>query len=72
MTSQSRFVIKTIIHLITIYLGIEGKGDVDGSMVAEMFERHEYDAIARYCMSDVRRTRLVHQKMLIAMGGGYE
>jgi len=53
-------------------LGIEGKGDVDGSMVAEMFERHEYDAIARYCMSDVRRTRLVHQKMLIAMGGGYE
>lgn len=49
-------------------LGIKGKHDVDGSMVAGMFERGEYDAIAGYCMDDVDMVRAVHRKMLVAMG----
>lgn len=49
-------------------LGVQGKGDVDGSMVAGMFERGEYDAIAEYCMDDVERVRAIHRKMLVALG----
>ena len=49
-------------------LGVQGKGDVDGSMVASMFERGEYDAIAEYCMDDVERVRSIHRKMLVALG----
>lgn len=49
-------------------LGVQGKGDVDGSMVASMFERGEYDAIAEYCMDDVERVRAIHRKMLVALG----
>jgi len=49
-------------------LRIEGKTGVDGSMVAGMWERGEYDAIAEYCRGDVERVRQVHRKMLVAMG----
>lgn len=49
-------------------LRIEGKTGVDGSMVAGMWERGEYDAIAAYCRADVERVRNVHRKMLVAMG----
>lgn len=49
-------------------LRIEGKTGVDGSMVAGMWERGEYDAIASYCRDDVARVRNVHRKMLLAMG----
>lgn len=49
-------------------LGVRGKGNMDGSMVADMFERGEYDDIADYCIGDVERVRSVHQKMLVALG----
>ena len=49
-------------------LRIEGKTGVDGSMVAGMWERGEYEAIASYCRDDVERVRNVHRKMLVAMG----
>ena len=49
-------------------LGVAGKSDVDGSMVAQMFLDGRYDDIADYNMDDIVRTRAVHQKMLIAMG----
>ena len=49
-------------------LRIEGKTGVDGSMVAGMWERGEYDAIASYCRDDVERVRNVHRKMLVALG----
>ena len=49
-------------------LGIPGKGDTDGSMVAGMWARCEYDAIASYCREDVERTRAIHRKMQIAFG----
>lgn len=49
-------------------LGVKGKGNMDGSMVAGMFERGEYDAIAEYCMDDVERVRAIHRKMLVSLG----
>lgn len=49
-------------------LGLSGKGNMDGSMIAGMFERGEFDAIADYCVGDVERVRQVHRKMLVAMG----
>jgi predicted PolB exonuclease-like 3'-5' exonuclease len=49
-------------------LGIPGKDGVDGSMVAGMWQRGEYDAIASYCRDDVDRVRSVHRKMQVAFG----
>jgi hypothetical protein len=49
-------------------LGIPGKDGVDGSMVAGMWQRGEYDAIASYCRDDVERVRNVHRKMQVAFG----
>lgn len=49
-------------------LGIPDKGEVDGSMVAGMWERGEHDAIAEYCRADVERTRAIHKRMMIAFG----
>lgn len=49
-------------------LGIPGKDGVDGSMVAGMWQREEYDAIASYCRDDVERVRNVHRKMQVAFG----
>ncbi len=47
-------------------LGIVGKEDFDGSMVAEAWANGEHETIARYCDDDVRRTRAIHQKFLAA------
>lgn len=47
-------------------LGIPGKGDFDGSMVAEAWANGEHDKIANYCADDVERTRAIHQKFLKA------
>lgn len=49
-------------------LGIEGKTGVDGSMVAGMWERGEYEAVSAYCRDDVERVRKVYRKMQIAYG----
>lgn len=49
-------------------LGIEGKGDVDGSMVAKMFVEGKHEEIAQYCRDDVERVRQVHKKMMAAFG----
>lgn len=49
-------------------MGIEGKGDVDGSMVAQMFKDGKHEDIARYCVSDVEKVRQVHRKMIAAFG----
>ena len=45
-------------------LGIPGKGDFDGSMVAEAWAKGEHEKIAEYCRADVERTRLIHRKFL--------
>lgn len=43
--------------------GIEGKGDVDGSMVYQMWKDGKFDEIAQYCKDDVELTRRVYKKM---------
>jgi 3'-5' exonuclease len=47
-------------------LGIEGKGDFDGSMVAEAWARGEHEKIAEYCPDDVRQVREIHKRFLIS------
>jgi len=49
-------------------LGLEGKGDVDGSMVAQMFADGKHEAISQYCKNDVAKTREIHRKMMVAFG----
>lgn len=49
-------------------LGIEGKGDFDGSMVAEAWVAGEHEKVASYCRADVERVRQIHRKMQIAYG----
>lgn len=53
---------------LCLALGIEGKGDVDGSMVAQMFADGKHEAIATYCARDVSKTREIHRKMMVAFG----
>lgn len=47
-------------------LGIEGKGDFDGSMVAEAWARGEHEKIMEYCPDDVRQVREIHKRFLIS------
>lgn len=47
-------------------LGIVGKEDFDGSMVAEAWAAGEHERIAFYCHDDVERTRAIHQRFLAA------
>lgn len=49
-------------------LGIPGKDDFDGSMVADAWAAGEHGKVAAYCRADVERVRLIHQKMQIAYG----
>ena len=45
-------------------LGIEGKGDFDGSMVGSAWLDGEHETIAAYCRDDVHRTREIHKRFL--------
>lgn len=49
-------------------MGLEGKGDIDGSMVAKLWADAEYTRISEYCMADVERVRAVHRRMQLAYG----
>ena len=44
--------------------GLDGKGNVDGSMVSGMWKRGEYQAIHEYNKQDVEMTRSVYQRMI--------
>jgi len=44
-------------------LGIEGKGDIDGSMVWDMYKRGEYQQIADYCADDVNIVQSIYSRM---------
>ena len=39
-----------------------GKGDFDGSMVAEAWAKGEHDKIAAYCRDDVETVRAIYRK----------
>lgn len=43
-------------------LGLSGKGDFDGSMVAAAWANGEHDRIAEYCRSDVETVRAIHRR----------
>lgn len=43
-------------------LGLSGKGDFDGSMVAAAWADGEHNRIAEYCRSDVETVRAIHRR----------
>lgn len=43
-------------------LGLAGKGDFDGSMVAEAWANGEHERISLYCRNDVETVRAIHRK----------
>lgn len=47
-------------------LGIEGKKDFDGSMIAEAWANGEHDKIAAYCSDDVEKVRAIWHKFQAA------
>lgn len=49
-------------------LGLEGKGDIDGSMVGQLWATGQRDRVAAYCRGDVERTRAIHKRMQVAFG----
>lgn len=53
---------------LCLALGMEGKGEIDGSMIGDLWAAGEHDKIASYCRADVERTRKIHQRMLVAYG----
>jgi hypothetical protein len=44
-------------------LGLDGKGEIDGSMVADLWAKGEIAKVRHYCRDDVRKVRAVAQKM---------
>lgn len=44
-------------------LGIAGKGDIDGSMVCALWQKGDYDAIAKYNAADVALTKAIYKKL---------
>ena len=44
-------------------LGIQGKSDIDGSMVYGMWKEGKFDEIAQYCADDVRMVRDVYKRI---------
>lgn len=53
---------------LCLALGLEGKGDIDGSMIGEMWGAGKHKEIAKYCRDDVNRTRAIHRRMQLAYG----
>jgi DNA polymerase elongation subunit (family B) len=53
---------------LALSLGMDGKGEIDGSMVADMWSKKEFQKLSNYCRSDVERTRKIHHRMMVAYG----
>jgi DNA polymerase elongation subunit (family B) len=53
---------------LCLALGMDGKGEIDGSMIADLWAKGEHEKIAEYCRSDVERTRKIHHRMMVAFG----
>lgn len=49
-------------------LGMDGKGEIDGSMIGDLWAAGKFDEIASYCRADVERTRAIHRRMMLAFG----
>ena len=48
---------------LCLALGVQGKGGMDGSKVAEMVRQGRIDEVATYCAQDVRCVRACYQRM---------
>lgn len=46
--------------------GLKGKGDIDGSMVGDLWAKGQYDIIMEYNKDDVEKTREVYRRMVWA------
>ncbi len=44
-------------------LGIPGKGDIDGSMVPELYAAGKIDKIKEYCADDVEKVRQIYNRL---------
>lgn len=53
---------------LCLALGMDGKGDIDGSMIGDLWAKGEHEKIASYCRADVERTREIHRRMMVAYG----
>lgn len=53
---------------LCLALGMAGKGEIDGSMIGDLWSAGEYEKIASYCRADVERTRQIHRRMQVAYG----
>lgn len=53
---------------LSLALGLPGKGEIDGSMVGQIFADGKFEEIADYCQKDVERTRAIHRRMMVAYG----
>jgi hypothetical protein len=53
---------------LCLALGMEGKGEIDGSMIADLWARGELEKVRAYCAADVARTRAIHRRMMLAYG----
>jgi 3'-5' exonuclease len=49
-------------------MGLEGKGEIDGSMVGDLWAAGQHEKIAEYCRGDVERSRQIHRRMQLAFG----
>jgi hypothetical protein len=45
-------------------LGMDGKGDFDGSKVAQAWADGQHETIIEYCKDDVRKTRAIHSRFV--------
>jgi DNA polymerase elongation subunit (family B) len=49
-------------------MGFDGKGEIDGSMIADLWAAKKFETITAYCAADVERTRQIHRRMQVAFG----
>lgn len=55
----------TSMNDILTYLGMEGKGDIDGSKVYDLYLAGELEKIYDYCMEDIEKTRKLYKAFTI-------
>lgn len=57
---------KISLDKLCLALGLPGKGDISGKDVWPLVQAGELEKVARYCESDVEKTRAVYQRMTFA------
>jgi len=55
----------TSLDNLCLALGLEGKGDIDGSKVWDAVQEGRWEEVAEYCRQDVERARQVYQRIAL-------